>query len=165
MALRFKIAKRKLYLGKRKGQTVYYAIQEEHPHTSWDEVEGRITSSTGISRADLRAAVIALHDIVRVELKAGRSIDLADLGSFKATASGKMMDNFAAVSADTIQHASIRFYPKQKLWSITKELNFEVEKEEHHPSSKKKAKKPSKPKGEGGGNPPSGGGESGHVGA
>ena len=35
MALRFKIAKRKLYLGKRKGQTVYYAIQEEHPHTSW----------------------------------------------------------------------------------------------------------------------------------
>ena len=148
MALRFKIAKRKLYLGKRKGQTVYYAIQEEHPHTSWDDDEGRITSSTGISRADLRAA-----------------IDLADLGSFKATASGKMMDNFAAVSADTIQHASIRFYPKQKLWSITKELSYEVEKEEHHPSSKKKTKKPSKPKGVGGGNPPSGGGESGHVGA
>ena len=34
MALKFKIAKRKLNLGKRKGKTVFFAIQDEHPRTT-----------------------------------------------------------------------------------------------------------------------------------
>ena len=45
MSLKFKIAKRVLTLGKRRGQTAYYAIQEEHPHTTWAEVEERISQS------------------------------------------------------------------------------------------------------------------------
>ena len=64
MSLKFKIAKRVLTLGKRRGQTAYYAIQEEHPHTTWAEVEERISQSTTISRADLRAVTVALHDIL-----------------------------------------------------------------------------------------------------
>ena len=117
MALRFKIAKRKLNLGKRKGKTVYFAIQDEHPRTTWPQVERRIIQSTGISRADLRAAVIALHDIVEDELQAGRAVDLADLGSIKALAQGKMMDKFEEVNAETIRPAHVRFYPKMRLRS------------------------------------------------
>jgi len=82
--VKFKVAKRKHPVGKRKGQTVYYAIQDEHPHTTWAEVEERISQATTISRADLRAVTIALHDIITQEIRAGRSVDLADLGSFKA---------------------------------------------------------------------------------
>lgn len=144
MALKFKIAKRKLYVGKRKGQTVFYAIQEEHPRTTWEQVEGRITRTTGITRADLRAAVIALYDIVEEELSAGRAVDLADLGSFKAVATGKMMDTFEAVDATSIAHQVVRFFPKKKMRLIAKNLSLEVLKEEHKPRPKKKAK-PSKP--------------------
>ena len=120
MALKFKIAKRKLNLGKRKGKTVYFAIQDEHPRTTWPQVERRIIQSTGISRADLRAAVIALHDIVEDELQAGRAVDLADLGSIKALAQGKMMDKFEEVNATTIRPAHVRFYPKMSLRTVTK---------------------------------------------
>ena len=72
-------------------------MQEEHPHTSWESVEKRIVSSTGISRADLRAVIIALTDIIEEEVGEGRSVDLADLGSIKAVGIGKMMDTFKEV--------------------------------------------------------------------
>jgi len=157
MALKFKIAKRKLYVGKRKGQTVFYAIQEEHPRTTWEQVEARITRTTGITRADLRAAVVALYDIVEEELSAGRAVDLADLGSFKAIATGKMMNSFEAVDANTITHQVVRFFPKKKMRLIAKHLSFEVLKEEHQPRPKKKVK-PKKPEG---GNPGQGGGSPG----
>ena len=92
-------------------------------------MEGRITRTTGITRADLRAAVIALYDIVEEELSAGRAVDLADLGSFDAT---------------SIAHQVVRFFPKKKMRLIAKNLSFEVLKEEHKPRPKKKAN-PSKP--------------------
>ena len=71
-------------------------------------------------------------------------MDLADLGSFKAIATGKMMDTFEAVDATSIAHQVVRFFPKKKMRLIAKNLSFEVLKEEHKPRPKKKAK-PSKP--------------------
>ena len=160
MALKFKIAKRKLYVGKRKGQTVFYAIQEEHPRTTWEQVEGRITRTTGITRADLRAAVIALYDIVEEELSAGRAVDLADLGSFKAIATGKMMDTFQAVTVDTLRRVGVRFYPKHSIRDASKKIELELIREAYTPRPKK-AKTPGgkKPEGsEGDTHQPGGGG-------
>ena len=166
MALKFKIAKRKLNLGKRKGKTVYFAIQDEHPRTTWPQVERRIIQSTGISRADLRAAVIALHDIVEDELQAGRAADLADLGSIKALAQGKMMDKFDEVNATTIRPAHVRFYPKMSLRTVTKEVSYEVVKEAYQPHPKKSPKGGKSKDGSGTPVPPGGGTEGGgHVGA
>ena len=164
MALKFKIAKRKLNLGKRQGKTVYFAIQDEHPRTTWPQVERRIIHSTGISRADLRAAIIALHDIVEDELLAGRAVDLADLGSIKALAQGKMMDKFEEVNAETIRPAHVRFYPKMTLRSVTKQISCEVLKEAYQPHPKKKSSE-TKPGDSGTPVPPGGGSEGGgHVG-
>ena len=137
MSLKFKIAKRVLTLGKRRGQTAYYAIQEEHPHTTWAEVEERISQSTTISRADLRAVTVALHDIVSQEIRAGRSVDLADLGSFKAVASGKMMDKFSDVTLESLSRICVRFYPKHSIRDLHKAIPLELLREEHHPRPKK----------------------------
>ena len=155
--LKFKIGKKKMSIGKRKGQTLYYAVQEEHPHTSWESVEKRIVSSTGISRADLRAVIIALTDIIEEEVSEGRSVDLADLGSIKAVGIGKMMDTFKEVTASTIKRAKMIFYFRGRLRDLPKKISYEVIKEEHVPHPKKAGKpgsedttpNPSKPGGGG----------------
>lgn len=160
MSLKFKVANRKQPVGKRKGQTVYYAIQDEHPHTTWAEVEERISQATTISRADLRAVTIALHDIITQEIRAGRSVDLADLGSFKAVASGKMMDTFQAVTIDTLRRVGVRFYPKHSIRDASKKIELELIREAYTPRPKK-AKTPGgkKPEGsEGDTHQPGGGG-------
>ena len=158
MALKFKIGKRKVTIGKRKGQTLYYAVQEEHAHTSWESVEKRIVAGTGVSRADLRAVIIALTDIIEEEVSEGRSVDLADLGSIKVTAMGKMMDSFKEVTADTIRRAKILFYFRGRLREIPKHLSYELIREEHLAHPKKPGSsggggtgpKPPKPGGGGG---------------
>ena len=157
--LKFKIGKKKMSIGKRKGQTLYYAVQEEHPHTSWESVEKRIVASTGISRADLRAVIIALTDIIEEEVGEGRSVDLADLGSIKAVGIGKMMDTFKEVTAATIKRAKMIFFFRGRLRELPKKIGYEVIKEEHVPHPKKPSKpgaggttpKPPKPGGGGSG--------------
>lgn len=145
MALKFKIAKRVQPVGKRKGQEVFYGIQEEHTTTSWSTIENRIVRGTGISRPDLRAAIIALSDIIEEELLEGRSVDLADLGSIKIVASGKMMDSFNDVNASTIGTPRIKFNPRNRLREVPKKLSIEVLKEAHVSKSKKKEGEDSDP--------------------
>lgn len=145
MSLKFRIAKRIQPVGKRKGQEVFYGIQEEHTTTSWSTIESRIVRGTGISRADLRAAIIALSDIIEEELLEGRSVDLADLGSIKIVAAGKMMDSFTEVNATTIGTPRIKFNPRNRLREVPKKLSIEVLKEAHVSKKKKKSGEGSTP--------------------
>lgn len=139
MSLRFKIAKRVQPVGKRKGKQVYYGIQEEHTKTSWATIENRIVRGTGISRPDLRAVIIALTDIIEEELLEGRSVDLADLGSIKVVAAGKMMDSFEEVDASTIGRPRIKFTARNRLRDVPSKLSMQVVKEVHQPKPKKGA--------------------------
>lgn len=142
MALKFRVAKRIQSIGKRKGKELYYAIQEEHQRTTWSDVERRIVHSTGISRADLRGVVIALSEIIEDELKAGRSVDLAEIGTIKLVGTGKMMDRFEDVNASTIKKVKAQFYRKKGLTRAIEDVRIEVLKEAHIPKAKA-AKAPS----------------------
>lgn len=149
--MRFKVASRVLQLGTRKGKTVYYAMQQYTPRTSWSSLEQRIVSHTGISRPDIRAALTALADIMLEELGEGRSVDFADLGSFRIIASGKMMDSFDAVDAQTVRTPKVIFYPRMRTREVASNVSLEVLKVAHAKSTKPKGSKPGATKPDAGG--------------
>lgn len=61
------------------------------------------------------AAITALAEVVREEMLSGRSVDLADLGSFKVVANGKRVETEKEVTANTLKTPKIQFYPKQEM--------------------------------------------------
>ncbi|MGI6815764.1 HU family DNA-binding protein [Bacteroides sp. KG123] len=102
-------------IGKYKGKTVYYASPVPQDKITARQVEDRIINATALSRADVRAAITALAEVVREEMLSGRSVDLADLGSFKVVANGKRVETEKEVTANTLKTPKIQFYPKQEM--------------------------------------------------
>ena len=62
--IHFEVKSKKLNLGKRKGQTVFYAKRKHYDRVSLKEVENEIVYSTSLTHADVRAAISALSRFV-----------------------------------------------------------------------------------------------------
>ena len=109
-------------VGKHKGKNMYYAAPVAQDKITTRQVEDRIINATALSRADVRAAITALAEIVREEMFSGRTVDLADLGSFKVISNGKRMEAEKAVTADTLKTPRIQFFPKLEMRNQAKSV-------------------------------------------
>lgn len=125
----YNVKKEIIHVGKRKGQTVYYAAPITQDKITTKQLEDRIINATALSRADVRAAITALAEIVREEMFSGRAVDLADLGSFKVVSNGKRMDTEKEVTADTLKELKIQFFPKLEMRNQAKNVQRMVMRE------------------------------------
>lgn len=128
--LLYNVKKEVMRIGKHKGKTMYYAAPVAQDKITTRQVEDRIVNATALSRADVRAAITALAEIVREEMFSGRAVDLADLGSFKVISSGKRMETEKAVTADTLKTPRIQFFPKQEMRNRAKNVQRMIIREE-----------------------------------
>ena len=80
--LLYNVKKEEMRIGKHKGKTMYYASPIAQDKITTKQLEDRIVNATALSRADVRSAITALAKIVREEMLSGRTVDLANLGSF-----------------------------------------------------------------------------------
>ena len=145
--IEFEVKSRKLNIGKRKGQTVYYASPKAKQHFTNKMVIDRIVRETSLSAGDVSNALISLGAIVRDALLMGSSIDLADLGSFRVIVPPKMIDNEIDVCVETLKTPKIVFTPKMQMREAAKNVELSVD----NPKRKKK-KEGKKPGGSEGGN-------------
>lgn len=113
--LRFKVNSRKANIGKRKGQTLYYAQQEMAGRMTLGAVENEIVQRTSLAKGDVRNAIASLAEVVNNALLNGLMVDLGDLGSFKIVANGKQMSSEAEVDATTVKKPRIMHYPKAEM--------------------------------------------------
>lgn len=116
------IKKGVVYVGKNKGKAVYYASPIVQNKVTSHQVENRIIKATALSRADVRSAITALAEIVREEILAGRSVALADLGSFRVVSTGKRMATEKEVTAETLKEPRIQFLPKMEMRNMAKSI-------------------------------------------
>ena len=133
--IEFEVKSRKLNIGKRKGQTVYYASPKAKQHFTNKMVIDRIVRETSLSAGDVSNALM------------GSSIDLADLGSFRVIVPPKMIDNEIDVCVETLKTPKIVFTPKMQMREAAKNVELSVD----NPKRKKK-KEGKKPGGSEGGN-------------
>ena len=114
--MEFEIDSRVQPIGKREGQTVYFAKLKTQQKLTNEMVIERIVRETSLSEGDVKNALVSLSNIVCDALKLGMSVDLAELGSFRLTVPSKMMDSPEEVTvADALKTPKITFTPKQKM--------------------------------------------------
>lgn len=138
--IKFSIASKKLGVGKRKGQTVYYAKAKARTRLSIRMLGERISRATTLSRADVYAVIIALTEEIKHELMLGHTIELGELGSLKVSANGRMMNDPKDVSAATVGTPRVRFYPTMELRRAAGSVSLSVP----HQDEEKKAAPPAK---------------------
>ena len=136
--IEFEVKSRKLNIGKRKGQTVYFASPKSNQHLTNKMVVDRIVRETSLSAGDVSNALISLGAIVRDTLLLGSSVDLADLGSFRVVVPPKMIDKEIDVTAETLKSPKIVFTPKMQMRAAAKAVELSVD----NPKRKKKETMP-----------------------
>ena len=141
--IEFEVKSRKLNIGKRKGQTVYFASPKSNQHLTNKMVVDRIVRETSLSAGDVSNALISLGAIVRDALLLGSSVDLADLGSFRVYVPSSMTDNEIDMCADTLKTPRIVFTPKAQMRVPAKQVELSVD----NPKRRKKQQGGSTPSG------------------
>ena len=136
--IEFEVKSRKLNIGKRKGQTVYFASPKSNQHLTNKMVVDRVVRETSLSAGDVSNALISLGAIVRDALLLGSSVDLADLGSFRVVVPPKMIDKEIDVTAETLKSPKIVFTPKMQMRAAAKAVELSVD----NPKRKKKETMP-----------------------
>ncbi|MGP1624841.1 HU family DNA-binding protein [Prevotella koreensis] len=127
--IEFEVKSRKLNIGNRKGQTVYYASPKSKQHLTNKMVVDRIVRETSLSAGDVANALISLGAIVRDALLLGQSVDLADLGSFRVLVPSKMENREVDVSVDSLNKPKIIFTPKAQMREAAKAVELRVDNE------------------------------------
>lgn len=96
----------------------YYAQIAPVTPLKLDDIVRRIEKTCTVSSADIKAVLDALqHEIVE-SLRAGNSVRLGDLGSFRATLSSSGVEAPEKVSAALIKSVRVRFTPGAKMNEI-----------------------------------------------
>ena len=127
--MEFEIDSRVQPIGKREGQTVYFAKLKTQQKLTNEMVIERIVRETSLSEGDVKNALVSLSNIVCDALKLGMSVDLAELGSFRLTVPSKMMDTPEEVTvADALKTPKITFTPKQKMRDAANSVELSIDK-------------------------------------
>ena len=127
--IEFNILSRVLNIGKRKGQTVYYAQPKMQQRMPLEEVKRRIVRETSLSEGDVNNAMVSLRNVVCDGLRLGMSVDLGDLGTIRVVISSKMMDSAEEVTAENaLNSPKIVFTPKQIMRDAAKQVEVMIDK-------------------------------------
>ena len=137
--IEFEVKSKTQPIGKRKGQTVYFAQPVSQQHLTNKMVVDRIVRETSLSAGDVSNALISLGAIVRDAFELGQSVDLADLGSFRIIVPPKMMDSEAEVTADSLKVPKIVFTPKAAMRNAAKSVELRVVKKKKDGKEDEKA--------------------------
>ena len=126
--MEFEIDSRVQPIGKREGQTVYFAKLKTQQKLTNEMVIERIVRETSLSEGDVKNALISLSNVVCEALQLGMSVDLAELGSFRLTVPSKMMDTPEEVTvADALKTPKITFTPKQKMRDAANAVELSID--------------------------------------
>ena len=146
--IEFQVESKTQPLGKRKGQTVYFAQPVSQQHLTNKMVVDRIVRETSLSAGDVSNALISLGAIVRDALELGQSVDLADLGALRIIVPPMMMSSEEEVTVEkALKTPKIVFTPKSAMRSAANSVELHIVK-------KKDNKQESPKKGEGAGPTP-----------
>lgn len=126
--LAFEVRKKTQTVGERKGQTVYYASPKTQQKMTHKELVDHIVRETSLSAGDVSNALISLKNVVCEALRAGGSVDLADLGSLRLVVTSKMMDKPEDVTvAKALNTPKIQFTPKADMRDAAQQVSLSID--------------------------------------
>lgn len=102
----------------------YYATAQKASNIDLDNIAQRIAFATTATRADVMAVITATIDYLMDDLKAGHSVNLGELGTFRIMINSKGAVTADDFTSDLIKSAHVRYFPSKKIKNIYSELAF-----------------------------------------
>ena len=93
----------------------YYMLVAPVKPVELGDIAARIERTSTVSSADIKAVLDALQYEVREQIKAGHSVRLGDLGSFRPTIACRGMDKAEDLSVRNIKRVRVQFTPSATL--------------------------------------------------
>ena len=93
----------------------YYMLVAPVKPVELGDIAARIERTSTVSSADIKAVLDALQYEVREQIKAGHSVRLGDLGSFRPTIACKGMDKAEDLTVRNIKKVRVKFTPSATL--------------------------------------------------
>ena len=132
----FKVIKRKVGVGPKKGQDAFVAEPKSINKFSADWLVERIVRETSLSEGDVRNVLITLRNIFIEVITLGGSLDLGDIFSFRTAIPSKMETKEEDVSANSRKRPRIIVSWKENVRKALKNIEVEVD----NPKRKKAGK-------------------------
>ena len=130
----FKVIKRIVGVGPKKGKEAYVAEPKAINKFSAEWLVNRIVRETSLSEGDVRNVLITLRSIFIEIIKLGGSLDLGDIFSFRTVIPSKMEEKEEDVSADSLKRSRLVITWKGNIRKALKDIHVEVD----NPVRKKK---------------------------
>lgn len=129
--IELEIKSKRLGYGDRKGKTVYFAMPKTQVRMTYKELVDRIVRETSLTAGDVSNAIISIANVVCDVIEQGGSVDLADLGSLRATVSSRMMDSPGEVTVrDALLTPKIAYKPKKSMRESLKKIEVRIVRDE-----------------------------------
>ncbi len=126
--IEFEVKSKTQNVGKRKGQTVYYAMPKGTGKLSNKALVDRIVRETSLSAGDVSNALISISAVVCDALREGLSVDLADLGRLSLSVPSRRMDSPGEVTVkDALKQPRILFRPKRAMREAAREVVLRID--------------------------------------
>ena len=93
----------------------YYMLVAPVKPVELADIAARIERTSTVSSADIKAVLDALQYEVREQIKAGHSVRLGDLGSFRPTIACRGMDKAEDLTVRNIKKVRVKFTPSATL--------------------------------------------------
>ena len=136
----FKVIKRKVGVGPKKGQDAFVAEPKSGTKFSATWLVERIVRETSLSEGDVRNVLITLRNIFIEVIKLGASLDLGDIFSIRTSITSKMEAKEEDVCATSLKKPRIIVTWKDAIRQALKKIEVEVDNQKRKEEKKKKKK-------------------------
>ncbi len=102
----------------------YYASVVKKGYVDVDQLAKRVAYSSSTNRSDVYAVIMALLDVIPIELAEGNIVQLGKLGSFSIVVNSEGAETEAEVNSQLIKNIKVRFIPGKELKEEAKKFSF-----------------------------------------
>lgn len=126
MSIKYKLVQRKDFSeGASEDAKLWYAQGESSGTMTLDELCEDIAESSTLTSADVKAALDRLTWVLNKNLRAGRIVQLGELGNFRMTIGSSGTVNKEDFDSSLIKKPKVTFYPGKKIQEARTETSFE----------------------------------------
>ena len=126
MSVKYKLIQRKdMSTDAGPGSKLYYAQAVSAGEMTLDELCEDIAESSTVTSADVKAVLDRLGWILSKNLKAGRIVQVGELGNFRMTLGSSGVSTIEEFNSSLIRKPKVAFYPGKRLQETRSVATFE----------------------------------------
>ncbi len=123
--LKYKVVEKEALLGTNKGQMVQQAQMVLGGKVTFDKLCEALSKDSTVGKADVKAVLSQMSEIIAEFLDLGMSVDCGDLGIFRPSISSEQILVGEKFTTEHIRKPKIIFTPRKEFKDCLKNVQFE----------------------------------------